>query len=413
MKINMNVFYLSMLSSIIIFFPSLSMILLQQSSFTLGVVLASSFFIACRLLVTPRRLYLDIEHRRSISIILCFLVFVFFHFALVFYIFGTSLPEQDFPKFLLSFIFLMLVLVANVIVKDVIYYVDEKTLHSTLKVILYILLLNALVSLTKIDVFGTGLAKPTFLFQEPSHFALICAPVLMYFSFIYAGTTTRLIILFMFALWGGYIQNFTMILAAAIAFIITARSVSFTLLVCLLFGLVGFFFLQSDLFSYYTARLNLSSGNQNLSTLVLLQGWQNAFLTMNASWLGSGFQQFGISTLSGDISQQIYSLLRIYINVFDGGSTAAKVVGEFGVFGIALMIVYLIGWLKIFFYIRKHKKSNNKKIILFASLYLASILEFFVRGAGYFTPSMFFFSVSVFYFMSRTNKKRIIYEINN
>ncbi|STQ45003.1 Uncharacterised protein [Ewingella americana] len=237
-----------MLSSIIIFFPSLSMILLQQSSFTLGVVLASSFFIACRLLVTPRRLYLDIEHRRSISIILCFLVFVFFHFALVFYIFGTSLPEQDFPKFLLSFIFLMLVLVANVIVKDVIYYVDEKTLHSTLKVILYILLLNALVSLTKIDVFGTGLAKPTFLFQEPSHFALICAPVLMYFSFIYAGTTTRLIILFMFALWGGYIQNFTMILAAAIAFIITARSVSFTLLVCLLFGLVGFFFLQSDLF---------------------------------------------------------------------------------------------------------------------------------------------------------------------
>lgn len=413
MKINTNAFYLSIIAGIMIFLPSMLMILFHQSSFTLGIVASSIVIICAYCLVSRRRATLE---RKTYSLLLSIVflsLFLLLHFIIVYYFPASGIFPPDVPKFIISFCFIMICTVAAFITKIVIDDTLEHEVHIALRIILYILIFNALISISKIDFFNSGLAKPTFLFQEPSHFALVCAPLLMYFSFTNIKSPLRLSLLLLFGLWGVYIQNFTMILAVLLAYLITTKSLLPSFFIIILMSIPVYIFIESDFFSYYRDRLDLAGDSQNLSSLVLLQGWENSFLTLRKSLLGVGFQQYGTSTLYGDISEKIYSMLHIYINTFDAGSTAPKIIGEFGIFGIVLVLTYLWGWWKIFKLVRRNRFTGSKKFLLFSSVYLSSFLEFFVRGAGYFTPSMFFFIVSVMYFISNNKfKKRVCHEVN-
>ncbi|MGK7246290.1 hypothetical protein ACSPAH_14125 [Buttiauxella agrestis] len=413
MKINIKAFYLSFLASIMIFLPSMLMILFHQSSFTLGIVVSSVIIIAANLLISKTKFKLDKKNYSLLLVIIFSILFVLLHFITVYYYSASGLFLPDIPKFILSFLFIIVCTIAAFMTKVVIGNAQEHEVHTTLRFVLYVLILNALISLSKIDFFNSGLAKPTFLFQEPSHFALVCAPLLTYFSFIYIRSPLRIVLLLMFGLWGVYIQNFTMILAVLIAYIITTKSLLPSFIFIILISITGYVFIESDFFSYYRDRLDLAGDSQNLSSLVLLQGWENSFLSLSKSLIGVGFQQYGTSTLYGEISEKIYSMLHIYINTFDAGSTAPKIIGEFGVFGIILILAYLFYWVKVYIRARRNRFTKDKKFLLFSSIYLSSFLEFFVRGAGYFTPSMFFFIVSVMYFISHNKlKKRICYEVN-
>lgn len=406
MKININAFYISIIAASMIFLPSMLMILFHQSSFTLGIVLSAGVVICANSLISKSKYNLDRKEYSLILLIVFLNLFLLLHFIIIYYFPVSGLLPPDVPKFILSFLFILICTIAAFITKMVIDNSSEHEIHTVLRFILYILIFNALISMSKIDFFNSGLAKPTFLFQEPSHFALVCAPLLLYFSFTNIKSPLRLSLLIVFGLWGVYIQNFTMILAVMLAYIITTRSLLPGFFLILLMSILGYIFIESDFFSYYRDRLNLAADSQNLSSLVLLQGWENSFLTLSKSLLGVGFQQYGTSTLYGNISEKIYSMLHIYINTFDAGSTAPKIVGEFGVFGILLMFAYLWGWWKIFSLARRNRYTSNKKFLLFSSLYLSSFLEFFVRGAGYFTPTMFFFIVSVMYFLSNNKFKK-------
>jgi hypothetical protein len=73
-----------------------------------------------------------------------------------------------------------------------------------------------------------------------------------------------------------------------------------------------------------------------------------------------------------------------------------------------------VGWVRIFIAVRRERFNIDKKTLLFSSFYLASFLEFFIRGAGYFTPGMFFLIVSVLYFISnKVVRKEISYETSH
>jgi len=281
-------------------------------------------------------------------------------------------------------------------------------LNSVVKACLVVLVVNALISTSQIDFFSTGLNKPTFFFLEPSHFALAISPFLIYASFALSRVNATLLILF-FGFWGLYIQNFTMIISVVMAFILSTRlnavisSFVFVFAVGITVALWG-----PEVFSYFTDRLVISGDTDNLSVLVLLQGWENAIRTLTEqSYLGGGFQQFGVTTVYGEISDKLLSMLGFNINQYDGGGTASKIVGEFGAFGIVAIVAYLFGFFRSVSMLRKRQYASTVELF-FSSVYVASFLEFFIRGVGYFSPLMYLFCVSIFYFYIQKFKRRQI-----
>ncbi|MBB1323748.1 hypothetical protein [Shewanella sp. SR43-8] len=395
--------------SMILFFPSLTMILLGQSSFTLGIVAASlciSFFLGIHFYL-HRTVKLDQSVIFALLIIVSCCLFIFVHLFFV----NQQLPmlvEVDAKRFIFSFACIFIVVLSAFLAA--LYLKNNSTtyhFYNVVNICGILLLLNGLISLTKIDFFSTGLAKPTFLFLEPSHFALVVTPFLIYFC-LTLSRNKALLLLLIVASWAGYIQNLTLLMGVVLAFTISTRqnlvfaALLFTLFVGALITLLGI-----DSLSYFTDRLVLSGDNDNLSVLVLFQGWQNAIETLTTqSYLGGGFQQFGVTTVYGSVSDKLYALLGFSINQFDGGATAPKLVGEFGIFGIAFLCGYLIFYLKVFLTLRSNA-SVSKMDVFFYAIFLASFLEFFIRGVGYFSPLMYLFLVSVFYFTVQKAKIKL------
>lgn len=410
MKTSSSIIYRALLGAMILFVPSLLMIFAKMSSFTPGIVLVSLVLICVKFSFSPHAFRIPaIEWRFTLySFAIIFLLIVHFFLQSIFN--DGVLPTQDFGKFLGSIVCILFLLIAAIVIQLDVKNLKESSFRSVVKILFSILVINAVISLSKIDFWGTGLPKPSFLYLEPSHFALIVAPFIFYYSVLLAGNVKKIILLGFFGVWALYIQNLTLLFALMVVYLISARTLLPAILLSAIVAGAGIIFINVDSMQYYLDRINLSSETDNISTLVLLQGWDNAVLTLQHTVLGVGFQQFGVSTLNGTFAERLYDLLGIYINVFDAGSTAPKLIGEFGVFGIILVVMYALGWLKVFINIRR-KRIKNKKYLFFSCVYLSSFLDMFVRGTGYFTPTMFLLIVSIFYlFGSKTNNQETVYE---
>lgn len=164
--------------------------------------------------------------------------------------------------------------------------------------------------------------------------------------------------------------------------------------------LIFFYFVNDFSNNYYLDRLNLSRDSNNFSTLVLMQGWENTFLNFfNSYGLGLGSQQLGFNGYEREISSKILYMLKNEhgLNRRDGGSTAPKIISEFGFFGIVFLIIYLRLFIKSFNYIRKYclgkfKGNNNVDIILFCHVAVVSLsIDLFIRGLAYFSSTYFIF----------------------
>lgn len=390
---------------IIIALPSLLMIFSNASSFSAGILISSLLIISIFLMSSVSR---EENTRSSYSLwnilaLLGLLSFIMAHFCLV-SLNDFNFNQIDFNRFVLSYITLALVLICALLIATSLRRLSDEYFHQSCMMISLLLLFNAIMSLTRIDVFSTGLAKPTFLYLEPSHFALVAAPFISYYCLTSSRTKGTVVLLFV-TFWAGYIQNLTMLIAALLAFVLSTRkNLAVAMLALIIAILTLFIFADTESLSYFNDRLSFSSSSNNLSVLVLYQGWENAIKTLTQlSLLGGGFQQFGITTLTGEAGIKLHQLLGFDINQFDGGSTAPKIVGEFGIFGVCILLVYMTSLAIVFRKIRLGKIESKKEI--FASVVLiTSVLEFFVRGVGYFSPSLFMFAVGVFY-LSDTVKK--------
>jgi hypothetical protein len=143
--------------------------------------------------------------------------------------------------------------------------------------------------------------------------------------------------------------------------------------------------------TYYSDRLNFSADSSNLSTLAFMQGWQNAYLNFReTNGLGVGFQQFGIAGSIGDFSEKIASLMGNYMNLLDGGTTGSKLVGEFGVMGLLILIAYVTVVVRAVRFIRRSQfqalADRDPRRIFFSALVVTYSFELFIRGIGYFSP---------------------------
>lgn len=390
----------------IIALPSMLMVFNLASSFSIGILCSSVIFLTVLFIHSLlRKNNTRSEYSvKNIILLIFFLLFIMLHFYIV-NMLRFHFNQVDLNRFILSYITFSLMLCCALSIATSLKNVSDEYFYKSCMMISIILFCNGLISLSQIDFFGTGLAKPSFIYLEPSHFALAVAPFISY----YCLTTTRvkgILMLLFVAGWAAYIQNMTMMLAVIIAYLLSTRkNLVLSLSVLMLVGSTLVVFIDADKLSYFSDRLSLSGSSDNLSVLVLYQGWDNAIKTLASSWLGGGFQQFGITTLTGDVSEKLYQLLGFDINQFDGGSTAPKIVGEFGLFGLILLVVYLVALNSLFRKIRT-KSIENKKNLFASTVIITSVLEFFVRGVGYFSPSLFMLAVSIFYLLDNARKEK-------
>lgn len=247
-------------------------------------------------------------------------------------------------------------------------------------------------------------SKPVVIFSEPSLFACAYMPMLLFRAAMSRrwGQTALLGIAFILAT---LLQSLTMIAGlTVVAALLLRRSALIALPLGLAIGLAGL-----DL-AYYADRLNFSPDTDNVSTLVFLQGWQNAIMDLQASHgFGVGFQQFGIVGSTGDIADRVAALVGDYINLFDGGSTASKLVGEFGILGILAVFAFVLIAYRCAAFIRRSQRSRigrDTRRLFFSSLIVTYSFEVFLRGSGYFTPGGFLALTALIYISGRRKHPR-------
>ena len=334
-----------------------------------------------------------------------FIIFFLIH-CYVTMIFGPYIVTQ---KHILSLLLLFFILISALLLSTELEKIPNEKFIIILTVISSLMLLLGLLSLTiNIDFLNySNYAKSIFPFAEPSHYVLAMSGVLVATGF-YISNLLRIFFLGLIIIFILFYQSVLM-LALLVLMIFSYYTVSFTksiMTLLILSLLILLFFHYSENAHYYLDRLNFSDENKNLTTLVYLQGWSDAYYSfIETNGIGLGFQNMG-KLEPHEISELIYTLAGEYKNRSDGGFLVAKIIGEFGFLGILLVITYIVQFFKSVHYLRKFLKykvfynSNNTyfptRLVFAHSIIVSFFIEMFTRGYGYFSPGVFLFFVAIF-----------------
>lgn len=311
-----------------------------------------------------------------------------------------------------SLFFLLLYLIAASQIGDFIIGNSTKIESIFIKITSIMIAFGCFSLLFRFDFLGyEQYSKSIFTFYEPSHFALVLSPFFIVtitvlkpkYKFFYILSTIILSIM---------LPSLILILILLIAIVVNTKKIKLFLLYFTPIFVGGYIFLATGGDSdYFTSRLNISSTSSNLSALVYAQGWLDAYNSLiETNYLGLGFQQAGTNSASW-LNNRIYELSGMYMNRNDGSFTASKIVSEFGVVGLflVLLLTFLIAKAFVFlFKVSSYCETNKVKMI--ASIFLVNYLvELYFRSAGYFTLGTLFMLTGMYllYF------KKLIYVKNN
>lgn len=385
--------------SFLVFVPSALMIFLGASSFGLGVLSFSGLIIALFFIFfSNKKLTFKLP-----DLVVFVLLFFCFCLVVVHYVFVNQLllvqNNADDVRFFYGLISIVIVLIAAYCASKMSYCIPDKSMVSIVNFALFFMLLNVLMSSFRVDFFGVGNIKPSFLFMEPSHIALAASSLIM-FAAVTKKSLVSLVIISLVMAWGLYVENLTTMIVGLMSLVVRARIrlIYFSVVICIAIALCSQY-LDADDFKYFSERLNFASGSENLSVLVLMQGWENAVMTLQStSGFGAGFQQLGVSTEVGDYTQRVIDIVGSDPNKFDGGTTASKLVAELGYAGVLLLFIQAYLMLYSFIRIRRYSLGMvMRPCKVFAHcIIICSFLELYVRGVGYFSPTMFLFFTAIF-----------------
>jgi hypothetical protein len=228
--------------------------------------------------------------------------------------------------------------------------------------------------------------KTMFFAAEPSHFALAFLPFLFYILFR-DRSPWHLAIAIAIAI---FIGNVTLLAGVAllVIFYYRRRARSLIFVCCLGVLLIS---ASVEYSKYLIERMTFSADSENLTTLVFISGYERAYETLTkGQWLGVGFQQMGFAGPSGSVMESITALTQgSELNLYDGGTLASKLIVEFGVLGIGLLIYYLVRLVRLF---RFGRFEGKEPLALFLSgVFITFACYVFMRGMGYFSITVFLF----------------------
>lgn len=395
-------------SLILIFFlPSFILVTLKTSSLASGIVIASFF-----LLLYNYKILLNNNY--SINYTTLFLFIASFLLCTSAYLYVV----QDFSKPFYSMVILIMFFSSYIFAK----YLSKLSFVSIIRsfeVFLFLLIFFGWLKLFYIpDCCGYSLApKATFPFPEESHFALVFGMFAVAYSFV--GKSKLVIVIFVNALLFSLLYPSLTLLIFSIlillGMLLRLKPFIFKFTIFVLFPL--FLTLSFSLISnidYFSSRLSFSESS-NLTTLVFLQGWELAYLNfIKTNGLGLGFQMLGSSeTITGVFTDSIGMFISGgSLNIEDGGFLAAKLIAEFGILGVSIVVFYIYWIIKIIFKTNYlHNVSNitdaeREKLLMYGIIF-GFLIEMLLRGYGYFSPGFFLMITSVMYLKNKRINKRM------
>lgn len=347
--------------------------------------------------------------RRELFLILAILIFILTHFMLASYITESTNLEGSGSKFFYSLPMIILFLVSAISMSKFLMVLPEQTIDISFLMITLLMLSFGLV-----ESFLSEENRDMFFFSERSHFSLTLAPFLIY-TYTKVSNITKLAIFLASAM---LVARFNSLTFAVIFLTLVALSVKtqFSLKQFIIMIIVSAVSINIFLFiigsEYYSLRFSYSDAIDNLSLLVFLSGFERAFANLPYSFfIGAGFQQMGFESIARGVFITALDKQDMgHLNIYDGGTTAAKLIYEFGLIG--LLICLSVAWkvLQSFAILNNGKISCHEHLA--AVLILTSIFPLIVRGTGYFTFSIFICVVGM-YLSSFLKRRRMIRNLNN
>ncbi len=405
-RLNFN-FIISML--LILLLPSIIYVVFNFTSLSLGILIASAILII-----------IDYQYFKKFKtdilnasfIVLIFLVF-FIQSSYFYVVLSQSKPFY-------SLVFLIVVVAAFLFAQKVSTLTYQQLLNSIYVVILILITLGWLKFFYTPFTAYSVLGKPVFPFSEESHFALALG--MLTISYASVGTFYKVVFIsvnsFLLAL---FFPNLTLLVFSILTVftsLLRLKPIYFKLILLLLpifTTLVLFGLLSSS--EYFSSRLTFDN-TKNLTTLVFLQGWDMAYLNLiTTKGLGIGFQMLGMSDgILSNFTEIISTITDKPHNLTDGGFLASKIISEFGIIGVFIIIFYIYYLVKFIFYgnrvwneIRLSNDINYiqrlKKQLLIKGILFGFLVEVFLRGYGYFSPGVFLALVVVFYLFPNSDIK--------
>lgn len=369
--------------------PAILQILLELSSYTQGFAL-NAFLVLCVALVAKRfSRYLSVTLKKIRSNTYLFLgTLALLHLVIIIIRWYIGLPV-DFFKFVVGLTMGAGLLLQAIFISYIVIRMVDKNEIVAVNMFVGTYLLFGVIGIFGYTIFGSYNArKPVFFDSEISHYALGLIPLYCAWGIVTKNLYDRwfghLIICTI-----GYLYQSTTIFIVVLSVILITSKVKFSFVILLI--IIALLVTGGETSVYYTNRLSLNYSEDVIENMAYLQGWQEAFYHFYDSYgFGVGLQQFGIMDPRGDIA--LAGAARadgIFINRFDGSFGAAKIIGEFGIIGVILIIFLTIQIVNAGRKLRKlgfkSHHDNSQLIDVFAySFVYAFFIYLFIRGGGYF-----------------------------
>ncbi len=338
---------------------------------------------------------ISIIKKEYISIVFIFLLLV----AIQYFMSSMIFIRMDVYRMILTYLSFGFMLIVSAFFANMTSMIKDVIFN---KVIIYAYTLLICIGILSIFLIKIGIVKhkEMILFSEPSHFAIIYLPILLYVSYFSKPIFRifHILIGFIIAL---LIKDLTLLFGIVLILTILYWY-SFFIFAPLALTLLIISNLGNPIDNYFLERLRIVSHSNNLSVLVFISGWERAFISILSSYgFGLGFEQLGHVTPK--MVLQITNL-----NGFGGGCNAAKITAELGITGVVIVIIYLFYFLKIYFKL-VNRKINKPKFVFFSSIFFMYSIDLFVRGTGYFNAATFMFMTSVYLIYFKYKQIDLIY----
>lgn len=390
-----NIFLTSLLFIIII--PGAYYIYIERISYSTG-ALISVFLIYFIYLLKYKSIRLEKSYLLYFTILI--LIFVNSLYSMV------SFDWFEYDRFILSYLMIWICTIGAIFFVIFSMNINDKKLYNHISAVFYIVLIDGIIFSIKENFFLSG--KPFLLFfPEMSHFSLIFLPLLLFkvltskkHYYVYLITSISLTLALT-------VQSLTLLVGTILVMLM--YSIKKTFIFFLIPAGLILSFIGTESFSYFVDRIFFIDTN-NVSLLVFLSGWERAYLNLfEYDFLGIGFNQLGFEGQIGFFQNKLASLNLLSLNLKDGGSLAAKMISELGILGIVLISMYTFFLIKIIYQIKKYNLIYSYLDTFYASVFIMSFITIFLRGSGYFSPSVFLLLSSIIYFNKHNFNNRDIF----
>jgi hypothetical protein len=340
---------------------------------------------------------------------LCILFIILIHFLLVALVGGLDkyIGSGALSRFNASFILLTIILWAAFQLERYFSALEQRKFARMVDTIYWLFLFLAFFSIP-FHILDWVSRKQMLIFSEPSHFAVVFAPFFLYKMFTSRKRFKHLYICLCLSI---LLQNVTLIMVALLGITVSFKRYG-VLQVTGVISLIGIFasfvIYFDDFFAFFLNRIALSADSNNLSVLMFLSGYERAYLTFfETNALGVGFQQMGIIGPLGEYQVVIIEMVKATLNLLDGGSLFSKLTTEFGIFGVFLILAYVVNAIR-FFRLSRTLSSGHSRELFYVASFLSLFILIFIRSVNYFSPSSFIALIALIGLL-RLNRQRTRY----